>query len=134
MPQFKQGQPILSKTGQGTVRRNDNWDTYASIIGSGTIPEVTEKMVNRDIKREGKDVGEKKAILVQRAVDAIVYGTGDLKEITKQALEIGYTNFDKAIQQAYQERFRTEAERSVGRGTTLQQYENHQYIKKAVGH
>lgn len=133
MPQFKQGQPILSKTGQGTVRRNDDWDTYASLIGSGTIPEVTEKMVNRDIKREGKDLGGKRGELVQQAVDAIMYGTGDLDKITKQAMEIGYTNFDKAIQQAYQERLRTEAERSVGRGTTLQQYENHQYIKRAVG-
>lgn len=125
--------PVPGKHGLGSVRRPDDFSKWASIIGSGTIPEVTEKMVNRDNKERNSAVGDEKSRLAERAVDALMSGSQEgFTEVSKKAMELGYTNFDKAITKAYENRYRTEAERSYGKGTTLQQYENYKYIKKAT--
>lgn len=126
------GRPVPGgKRGVGSVRRDD-FETMASMVGGGTIPEVTEKMVTRDIKEQKPAIGDARSRLVDQAVDAIMYGTGDVNEIAQKAAQMGITNFGQLITKALENKYRTEAERSVGRGTTLQQYENYDYIKRSV--
>jgi len=115
--------------GYGTVRR-DGFETMASIIGAGTIPEVKEKAAKRDIKEMTQDLTAKKARLVDLGIDAIQSGnTVQLSTHMQKAIELGFHDYTEAPQGAMMRRMTTEKERTRISGP--QQLRQWEYVEEA---
>lgn len=126
------GRPVPGgPRGYGTVDRKDNWEIGASILGAGTIPEYTKKMVNRDIEGQKLSISERRTALVDKSVDALMQGQS-IEELSRQAGKLEFHDYASAVYTAYMNRMKTESERAVGSGTTPAQGQRHQYIKEAT--
>lgn len=115
--------------GYGSVRR-DGFETTASILGAGTIPEYKEKTAMRDFKEDNLDIAAQKNRLVDLGIDAIQRGeTEKLATYMQKALELGFQDYTESIQTAMMKRYLSESERSrIGNQRDLRKFE---YREKA---
>jgi len=118
------------KRGFGTVERRDAWDIGASIAGAGTIPEYSKKMATRDIKEQAPDLAAAKSHLIDLTLEAVMNGQ-DASPYIERAMQIGITDFQQALVNAYKNKEMPEAERMLGRGTNPNQFERWNYINRA---
>lgn len=126
--------PVPSgKRGAGSVRRETPEDVWASIIGSGTIPEVKEKAAIRDIKDQKEALSERRSKLIDLGVDALMYGREDLSSLIEKAIELEMYNYLPEVIQAYKNRLQTEQERMGGKFKTPTQVDRYDYIERARG-
>jgi len=122
--------PIPGGTrGYGTVRR-DGFETMASIIGAGTIPEVKVKSAKRDIDEQRLSLADRKKRLVDLGIDAIQSGNTDqLSTHMQKAIELGFHDYTEALQGAMMRRMTTEKERTRISGP--QQLRQWEYVEEA---
>lgn len=118
------------KRGFGTVERRDAWDIGASIAGAGTIPEYSKKMATRDIKEQAPDLAAAKSHLIDLTLEAVMNGQ-DASPYIERAMQLGITDFQQALVNAYKNKEMPEAERMLGRGTNPNQFERWNYINRA---
>ena len=122
------------KRGYGSVRRDD-FEKWASIIGSGTIPEVKEKAALRDLKEGNLDITAQKGRLVDLGLDALKTGDDEkLTRIMEKYLQLGFTDYADALKTAMVKRHLTEQERIQKAGArNPDQIRRLKFLEEAVG-
>lgn len=116
--------------GQGTVRR-DEFETMASIIGGGTIPEYKERVARRDIKNTEQATQEKYTKLVDLGVDDLIHNEGqNISKYAQQAVDLGFPDYVKSVLTQMKNRQTTETERESMNVDSLRELRRLQYLQQ----
>ena len=110
--------------------RRDDYETKAAMLAGGTIPEFKQKQVAYLSKKAVAEGAMSKADLVDKGVDALMYG-GDISDVIQKGMELGYTDMPHAIIQAMKQRYIAEPERAAKGARTIPGFRRFEAIQGA---